>query len=409
MSSNMTAPEAISNTTAGIQPASNPSSPASQSGSTANSIATDRQKQILDAAERLIALYDDWSNDPHSPPYIEEGTLLDDAIRVLVDICETGDIPARCRELVTESLRLGIEYEKYLNGSFATHTREPLPSFYAAYKAFLLAREGAANPRRRKVESVRLLRDQKVGDSQIAMIYGAQQHPSGKWVGPFFDSRGNFDSSLIQREFDQPGSVIGSDFVHPMDEIDDQQRQRSISQRMNRLDAKTKEDKPRAWPEHKIVAYMKEGPNAVQVANVCGIPLSMVHEIASRHSLVLQGMEQSPLTQLPPSTASPQQSDVIESVVKKETEKAVRARIAELSSEGKTPPQIRKAINHEFNRQKSIQSITQAIREIDKTKRSQAANSTVPPSEVANASSDMDLSDLDLEDDENEASEVAAA
>lgn len=328
--------------------------------------ATDRQTEILGAVDRLAIEWDKWSNDITVGSAIEEQSPLDDALAVVIEICEAGDVPSTCRELIDTVGRLAVEYDDYRNGGkWNNQTREPLPSFNAAFHAVAKARVGAGgNAKRRFIESVKTCDEQKLSDLQIATIYGARNEQL-IWVGPFFDSRGNLDRGKVQQERLTPGSVITADWIHPQDVIDQKTREKDVTKRLNRLQRKAEEDKPPTFTEADVVRYMQEGTNANQVAFVFKISLDEVRRIAEKNHVAVFGIELT--ASQAPTDSEPQRLVNEESQSSAAVKATIVSRILEMAGKS-SPPEIKAAIKTEFHADVSIQEITATIREDRKRK-----------------------------------------
>ena len=324
----------------------------------------ERQTEILESVERLQKEWDQWADDPMSPEAIEEDSTLEAAIQNAIDVCGTGDVPSACRELVDAVSRFAMEHANYRGGDFDRMTLAPWRKHAAAFAAVCRAHAGALQPRKTIVESVQLLRSQKdssgrgVPDWQIAEIYGCRA--SGKWVGPFFSPNEEVLGHLISQEADKPGSIIGPNFVHPQDAEAERQRTSEVAGRLNRLQQKANEDKPRKFTDEDVLNYLREGAFAHQAADVYQITLAEVHRIARDGNIVLENANE--YLMATPSTAEAGKIVNEESQNNDASSEKLKAKV--LSMAGKSSPaDIRSAIKAEFRADVSIQQITAIIRE----------------------------------------------
>jgi hypothetical protein len=135
-----------------------------------------------------------------------------DALDALFESFEAGDIPADLRDLADTLPEFDKQY-----ADFASREEEldgyPQQAFWSAFENF---RRVLENPNEvatlPPLESVQLLNEQKVSHSQIAKMYG------------LIDAKGVPQAHLIQKELDDPGSVIGPDWVDPRQKEFDEAR-----------------------------------------------------------------------------------------------------------------------------------------------------------------------------------------
>jgi hypothetical protein len=319
----------------------------------------DRTTEILGTVDRLASEWDKWADDPMTPA-IEEDSPLEDAIQVCVQTCDSGDVPSQCRELVDAVSRFALEHDKYRDGDFDPQTMSPWRKHAVAYSGILRARAGAAGPQKTIVESVRLLRDQKVSDRQIAVIYGSRA--PGKWVGPFFGPNEQVLSHLISQEAENPGSVITADFIHPKDIAAQQLAEKNLSARLNRLQRQADEDKPRTFTDSDVLAYLNEGAFAHQAARVYKLRIEEIHRIARDGGLTLPGSSDY-LTQPDPTNGKANFTSNDEKTTLEAHRDEVRKTVIRLSESGVSVPEIRKTIAKQYRNAMTIESVVAIIRE----------------------------------------------
>lgn len=160
-----------------------------------------RGELLYSSVERFNKIHNEWAGagDNSSPyPTLTYWGELQEMVRVF----EEGDLPAESRVLATHVFRLAKEFAIH-DGQDAV---EPHQEFWRArqdLEQYHSQMNEPGTPRHR--ESMQQLRDQKVPDEQIARMWGLK-NPDGTGK-----------SYLVQREIDNPGSVIGPDYVHPDD------------------------------------------------------------------------------------------------------------------------------------------------------------------------------------------------
>jgi hypothetical protein len=154
-----------------------------------------RSEQLRAIASEFCRVHDAWVEDDNRPAPDE---VYWDACDAIVESFGSGDIPADCRTLADAVERFVSEVERFDDREDATDVY-PHDAFWTARERIavvLLGAEKAAAKALQPLESIVVLRAQGVGDAQIAMIYG------------FRDRNGNWMPQLVQREIDQPGSVL---------------------------------------------------------------------------------------------------------------------------------------------------------------------------------------------------------
>jgi hypothetical protein len=141
-----------------------------------------------------------------------ESEQMSEPFMVAIDDCCTvwqhGDVPERCRPLLSIIERLTAEWRNF---ELYVSTREPIPrrEFWTAIGEIANAITWTPPPVTDfYCESIAELFEQRVSAHQIATIY------SHNGVGPFLVN-GQPQIALVMREHKQPGSVLPKDFVHP--------------------------------------------------------------------------------------------------------------------------------------------------------------------------------------------------
>lgn len=239
-----------------------------------------RREEILAAVDDLLAAHDEWESDPLAPSV--PSVAFESAINGAITICEHGDVPGDCRQLVKSMETLALQWTAYENGDMQP-TGMPKQTFWAALSDVARNRLESSHDERPKLESVMRLKTDKVSDEQIAKIYGTRVETARgpKWVGPFFDSRGVVLASKIREEAEKPGSVIPSDWVHPTEQARLDKVTEANRNRLTRVQGRATDNTPKEDP----LKLLKDGQYADVVAKVCKMPLDDVIELANENGI----------------------------------------------------------------------------------------------------------------------------
>lgn len=301
---------------------------------------TSRKAQILAAVDDCLTEYKLWMDD-NAIQHIPVGHRLDAAIGAAVAMCEAGDVPTECRQLIDGVMRLAVEYDRYHGGEFVPRTKSPKQRFHSAVEAVARARGGSEQPAPRKMESVKELRRQGLSDSQIAVCFARFNEPAGIYVGIFHDNKGRVLHDLIQQEYEKPGAIIPVDWMHPNEAADRQRAEADYANQFTRLTKLRDEDTQtsgKEWTEADVVSYLREGAFVHQVVHVYGITQQQVIEIANRNGIDID----------PKQPGIEKDVRLEESDAAKLTDDQFRKRVYELSDEGTAAPDIVKTLRHEF-------------------------------------------------------------
>lgn len=298
-----------------------------------------RKSQILAAVDDCLSEYSLWMAD-EAVQHIPVGHRFDAAIGAVEAMCAAGDVPTDCRQLVDCVARLDLEYQKYHDGEFIPRTKSPTQRFHAAVEAVSKARGGAEAPPPRRMESVRELRRQNLSDSQIATCFARWDDATGRYVGPFHDPKGRVLHLDIQNEFDKPGTLIPSDWIHPNELAERERSEQNYADNYTRLNKLREDDKPdeKTWTEADVVAYLREGAFIHQVVHVYGISQQDVIDIANRAGIDIDRKQPG----LDKGIELPQESAA------KFTDEKFRERVYELADGGTSTTDIVKALRNEF-------------------------------------------------------------
>lgn len=157
----------------------------------------ERTTELRTAVERLISEHNTWAADTAKPnPTQGFWDALDEVFTRF-----SGEIPAECVNLDVAVRKLEMEYLAFINA--VVGGQYPQQDFWRAYESVVVAHRGVEVKPLTPLPSIPDLVRQGVSGYQICKMYGlmdAQQRPQ---------------IELIQKEMDDPGSVIGPDWVDP--------------------------------------------------------------------------------------------------------------------------------------------------------------------------------------------------
>ena len=228
-----------------------------------------RAEQLLALTDAFLDMHRAWVDDPNRTA---PDAIYWDSVDSVLEAFDVGDVPAECRELADAVEAFGDEVYQFDAREDVGRTM-PHNSFWTAREAVERARAGAAKQERIPLEPISVLRQQQVPDWQIAMIYGL--------VPRHHIDRPNLYAHLIQKELDNPGSVIGPDWTDPRDRdeaetIEKTDRRHNALMDKKRASAKTAE--PEVCPET-IEELLQQGVSVEQIAKMKDVPMTEVVEM----------------------------------------------------------------------------------------------------------------------------------
>lgn len=203
---------------------------------TKKQIAQPVPEPLLDAVARFLRVYEDWCVSDESLLTTE----FEESLVELVRLFGTSDLPSGIRRIAAAVADLADQWDQYTN--YVTLLKpDPTARFWRAIDHLRLSVEATATARRRALEPVAVLIEQKVSFAQIANhIYGDRSQ------GPFLKN-GVVQEDLILKEAQTPGTVIPPDWTHPADVFAEQAALASTSAALKRLSKRF--EKPPIAPE----------------------------------------------------------------------------------------------------------------------------------------------------------------
>jgi hypothetical protein len=336
---------------------------------------TRRKEAVLNAVDRLLGAYDNWSKDV-SDFKIQPDSELDDYLNVLEGVIDNGHIPQSCFELTQEVRKLLVAYRRYEEGEWKAGSLEPTERFYHCVAQVQQARLGAVPPESTTLESVKQLREQKVSDQQIARIHGTRDPESGLWSGPFF-KRGVPQSKLIDSEAEHPTSVLPDGWVHPNETAKQDQFAEQMRDRLHRIDNRANEAaasqrRQTIMPsEEEILFYVLDERASPRQAykrwRDAGLTMEAIQDILDRHDIVVIGPDgpADPIDRLSAADAALMQPPEINEDEPASTEfsqERFAERVLELSAAGQEVADIRTAVQQEFGETFSSQKVAAVLR-----------------------------------------------
>lgn len=315
--------------------------------------AVTREVEILASIDEFLRVHSDWESHPLTPDVPTE--FFRESIEYAIDVCDNGDVPAVCRDLVTAMGRLRLEWEDYVSGAkVGAMTKDgprPSDSFWASVRGVINSRKGATRRTFNAPEPVFLLLEQKVSEKQIALIWSVD----GK--GPFTSAFGP-DVVKIREEAKEPGKHT-AEWVKEQTERLQSEVTKLVSRSLERTE-EAEQDRPirnRFVPDPATIEQLlREGQFPQVIAKVKGVTLAEVYAEAKRIGV---DVAENDLISAPAVTnaSAPQPKTPVA------TATSLDDRIRELYADGKGAAEIAKELKAEFpaiNPQKAAAVIREA-------------------------------------------------
>lgn len=209
-----------------------------------------RKDEMLAAVDAFAKVHADWVADPNRRD--PDATFWDGFDELANAFDPNLGVPGECHELASAVKALLVEEDAFSNRE-NTSTDMPHQAFWKAWEAVAAARKPKTAPPRRPMESVKQLNDEKVPHDQIARMYG------------LFGPNGQPASWLIQKELDEPGSVITPEVLAKLenqqaetDDADHEQTESEQSQSLERKRRRAKDDELKPCPETAEELWMQK-------------------------------------------------------------------------------------------------------------------------------------------------------
>lgn len=158
-----------------------------------------RELDIFNVVDAYLSEHDAWAATTDRTDWPDEDYW--NAYNDMSSTVLNGDVPGSCRLLVQAAENLAKECQVF-DEQAAVDQQMPHDGFWSAREAMAHIRAGMKRneiAQLKPLETIRELRQQKVSDEQIARIYG------------LYMANGEPASHLVQRELDNPGSIVGPD------------------------------------------------------------------------------------------------------------------------------------------------------------------------------------------------------
>jgi hypothetical protein len=219
-----------------------------------------RSQELTDFADYFLTAHEEWQSDTNRQ-HPDESYW--DAVDELLEAFEAGDIPDECRVLAE-----AVDALAERTGEFYARTdqgrSDPGGAFWSALEAVKTARQPAKEEMLIPLETIKTLDKQGVPHGQIAMIYGLV--PSGE------ELNANRYAHLVQKELDEPGSVIGPDWIDPRLR-ERQEKQSATQERHGRIQRKRAERAVEKPAPETIEELLLQGVSVEQICQMkhCGM------------------------------------------------------------------------------------------------------------------------------------------
>lgn len=248
-------------------------------------MAMTRVQQLNGAVDRLRMEHDLWQKDPEQGTNPSHGMV--EAIRDMMEAFHAGPCPMSHLKLNNAAMAFSLkveEWEEEANG-------DPRPGYWNALRELFAARERLNVKPPGSLPTCKALRhDRKMTDSQICMDYYGFRTSDGKtfdpeserYAGPLLNAYGQIDNELLEKEIEQPWSVIPKDWINP--------RARKELEEAGYFDKSPACGKVPATPEEnkdRAIKMLTGGGTVTQIADVCKMTTAEVEALADAEGLPL--------------------------------------------------------------------------------------------------------------------------
>lgn len=206
-----------------------------------------RTQELVAAIDAMQAAHDAYKANPNQvvPP-----VSFYDTLEATLAVFDSGDIPLEARVLFDAAVQVKLQ----LRAFDETDLTYPPDSFWHAVQSFYKVRKDLTRQKRKRLETMVELQDQKVPIEQIAKMYG------------LFTEDGDPDVGKVLAELRTPGSVITPDWVHP-DERVEVDRLREANQRLHESYVPPRPSADKPCPETPEQLFM-QGVGAEQASRM---------------------------------------------------------------------------------------------------------------------------------------------
>lgn len=241
----------------------------------------DRMNSCQAAVTTAIDARQRWADGDE--PYITED--LEAAVGDLLAVFHAGTIPepfrahAGCVAAMTPPWN-DWQAEAIESGGAVA----PRDEFWRAFDGLVVLEEEAEAPPKRRLEPIKLLREQKVGDEQIARMYGFVSFRRG----PSGERESVAETWKVQEELDQPGRHTGPEtgWRPPLEaKLVERERAKKAAAERVRLRMAAKLERANNPPPESLAELVQQGVVAEQIADMLNSTVQAVWAECDRQGL----------------------------------------------------------------------------------------------------------------------------
>jgi len=265
---------------------------------------SERRDHLFLIVDHLIEVHAAWSADDDIP-YLT--APFEQAVNETIELFKDGSIPGDCRDLWHAVERMEEYWSEYLNDVRHSANQDqttpllPNTSFWKAFEQIQLARAKADPLPAVNLEPIADLRNQKVSDNQICLIYGFQQ------------ANGAPNLRQLHEEIAEPGKHTSpaTGYLSPIERERQQaaiQQQEIIESTRRRRQEKIEQARQRAKPPESLPDLIEQGVSGDQICSLLSInPQQLAEQCEQLNIPIPQHQYDSPQ-----SMRAPQERDVPE-------------------------------------------------------------------------------------------------
>ena len=237
-------------------------------------MSTDRVRQIFDVTDHMLGERAMWAELPDEAVSL----ALEEAVDTVMEAFASGPVPTACRAMeavVADALRLWREWKDRVRDTGMVRI-VPVTRFWRLLDTLAEERRKADPPPTIRLESVKLLHEQKVSARQIAMIYG------------FVDNLGRPEIWKVEEELAEPGKHTGpnSGWVNPVEKTK-QEKEAKEQAALNRVTqlVNHKVNRESAPPPEALEDLVHQGVSVEQIVAMLGMTAQAVYAECDRQNL----------------------------------------------------------------------------------------------------------------------------